>query len=207
MKHIDKGEPPRFFSDFVGKNHPKEWGDTAAVRAQLRDYILENEQSGCCAYTEIRIVKKDKCHIDHFRKRDLFPQMTMDYRNMLVACNSECYGAKYKDKNVTKADYAKLINPVEDNPSDFLEFTFIGEIQAVGNDKERGDFTINCFNLNERSLVEQRRQAVTNMLIMKEYLSEDEVVEAIGAFETMIRQLYKAADDAPDSFVQFTGKR
>ena len=191
MKKINKGNPPAFFSDFLRKENPTVWDEASPIRTRLRKYILDNEQKGCCAYTGIRITKDENCHIDHFRTRNLFPEKTFDYNNMLVSCNSEDYGAKYKDKQMKdKADYGVLINPVEDNPSDYMEYTFTGEMQAI-DQNERGCRTIGCLNLNERRLVNRRKNAIHCLLNMQDDLNEDEIVEAIGEFEPMIRQLYK----------------
>ena len=110
---------------------------------------MENEQKGFCAYTEIKIQGSRNCHIDHFHTRNLFPTETFAYNNLLVSCNSEEYGAKYKDKQIrSKADY------------DFL-------------------------------MVNRRKKAIINLNSMKDALTEDELVAAIGEFETMIRQLYR----------------
>lgn len=191
MKHIHKLNAPEFFTDFVKKEKPKEWSDAAPIRSQLREYILKHEQQDCCAYTEIRISGDKACHIDHYHTRNLFPDETFNYENLLVSCNAENYGAKYKDKQVKgKADYDKLLNPVTDVPSDYLEYTFMGEMRAIG-ENERGAHTIEYFNLNERSLVNRRRNAVYCLQSMQDELNEDEVVEAIGEFEGMLRQLYR----------------
>lgn len=189
MKKIEKGEAPTFFTSFIKKERPKVWNDIAPIRSELREHILKEEQQGCCAYTEIRICNNNDCHIDHFRTRNLFPDKTFEYRNLLVSCNSEDYGAKYKDKQVKgKADYEGLLNPVDDKPAEYLEYTFTGEILPVeGN--ERGAKTIDYFNLNQRCLVNHRKQAIHSLLYMRKELDEDELVEVIGEFETMVRQL------------------
>lgn len=191
MQKINKGNPPAFFSDFIKKSKPKDWNDIAPIREQLRKYILENEQKGCCVYTEIKIEKDKNCHIDHFHTRNLFKNETFAYNNLLVSCNSEKYGAKYKDKQIkSKADYTFLINPTVDTPSDYIEYTFTGEMEAIG-ENQKGIQTINYFNLNEQSLVNRRKRVIKNLGSMKDYLTEDELVAAIGEFETMIRQLYR----------------
>lgn len=192
MKQITKNETPAFLSVFLAKKHPSIWDDIAPIRQDLRKYILE-EQGSCCAYTEIRIVEDNDCHIDHYLTRNLFPEKTFEYKNMFVACNSENYGAKYKDKQVTgKSDYAFLVNPAEENPLDFLEFSFTGNVYSI-NENEKGVQTISSFNLNEETLVERRKTSIYCLLQMKEWLNEEEMVEAIGEFETMVRQLYRAA--------------
>lgn len=191
MQRISKGNPPAFFSDFIKKEKPKDWNDVAPIREKLREYILENEQKGFCAYTEIKIQGSRNCHIDHFHTRNLFPTETFAYNNLLVSCNSEEYGAKYKDKQIrSKADYDFLINPAVDTPSEYMEYTFTGEMEAIGQ-KQKGIRTISYFNLNERRLVNRRKKVIINLNSMKDALTEDELVAAIGEFETMIRQLYR----------------
>lgn len=149
------------------------------------------EQGNCCAYTEIRISESTNSHIDHYRTRNLFPQLTFDYHNMLVSCNSEEYGAKHKDKQIKAIeDYDDLINPVKEVPSDFIEFAYTGEVLSVEG-SVKGEKTISFFNLNAKALVERRKTMATCMLQMKDYLTEEEIVESIGEFETMVRQLYK----------------
>lgn len=71
-----------------------------------------------------------------------------------------------------------------------MEYTFTGEMQAI-DQNERGSRTIGCLNLNERRLVNRRKNAIHCLLNMQDDLNEDEIVEAIGEFEPMIRQLYK----------------
>lgn len=190
MKRLIKGETPDFLTKYLIHKQPKVWDDIRPIRQQLRKYILE-EQNHFCAYTELRLATVDDCHIDHYHTRNLFPDQTFKYDNLLASCNSEQYGAKYKDKCIkVKEDYKDLINPVEDAPSDFIEFAFTGRVEAVDG-CVKGEQTVTSFNLNEKSLVERRKIAVDNLLQMKDYLTEDEMVDSLGEFETMVRQLYK----------------
>nr|WP_294482137.1 retron system putative HNH endonuclease [uncultured Bacteroides sp.] len=94
------------------------------IRQQLRKHILD-EQNNFCAYTELRLYAADDCHIDHYHTRNLFPDETFKYDNLLVSC-----------------------------------------------------------------LVQRRKTVVANLILMKDYLMEDEMVSSLGEFETMIRQLY-----------------
>ncbi|MDR0962606.1 MAG: TIGR02646 family protein [Mediterranea sp.] len=188
MKQINKGETPAFFSDFVKKNKPRDWEDIAPIRPKLRQHILA-EQNGCCAYTEVRIVN-DNCHIDHYRTRNLFSKLTFDYCNLMVATNAEGYGAKYKDKYIAKGDYDDLINPVEENPSDYLEFTYTGIVNAK-NKCRKGEKTIELFNLNERNLVNRRIARILQINSFGKEFSVDEVIDFFkGEFASMITQLY-----------------
>ena len=190
MKQLTKGGVPEFFTKYILRNSPRHWDEISPIRQELREHILM-EQGNCCAYTEIRISESTNSHNDHYRTRNLFPQLTFDYHNMLVSCNSEEYGAKHKDKHIKSAeDYDDLVNPVKEVPSDFIEFAYTGEVLSVGG-STKGEKTISFFNLNAKALVERRKTMATCMLQMKDYLTEEEIVESIGEFETMVRQLYK----------------
>ena len=187
MKHIEKEHVPDFFHDFIIANHPENWNDLAPIRSQLRTYILENEQRNQCAYTELPL-NAECSHIDHYKKQDLFHHLIFEYTNMLVSCNAEEYGAKYKDKCIKKdiAPYAGLVNPVADNPSDYLEFAYTGEVLAKN---EKGQKTIEFFNLNHKSLVEKRKSIAVYIGNCKGYISAEEMFQEIRQFETMIYQL------------------
>lgn len=190
MKQLTKGGTPEFLTKYILRNSPRHWDEISPIRQELREHILK-EQGNCCAYTEIRINESTNSHIDHYRTRNLFPQLTFDYHNMLVSCNSEEYGAKHKDKQIKAIeDYDDLINPVKEVPSDFIEFAYTGEVLSVEG-SVKGEKTISFFNLNAKALVERRKTMATCMLQMKDYLTEEEIVESIGEFETMLRQLYK----------------
>lgn len=188
MKKIEKQESPGFFSDYIARHKPTQWNEITSIRSKLREHIW-NEQSGCCAYTEIRLHNCNNCHIDHFRTRKLYPELTFDYTNLLVSCNAEEYGAKHKDKQVKRQeDYVDLINPVEESVGTYIEYAFTGKAFSRDGSK-KGETTINYLNLNEKSLLERRKVALL-FLVGLEELTVDEVVNSIGEFETMIRELY-----------------
>lgn len=182
---------PLFYLDYIKKQRPEQWEDITPVRSMLRHHLWEG-QGRVCAYTELRIGDSVSscCHIDHFKTRNLFPELTFEYSNLLVACNSEYYGAKYKDKQVkSKEDYKNLINPVNEQMADHVQYTFEGKAMPLSGSR-KGENTISIFNLNEKSLLNQRKRIIHYLRSMKDF-SEDEVVMYIGEFETMVRQLYQ----------------
>lgn len=128
MKRINKQEPA-FFKEFVRKKNPADWSETKEISFSLREHILANEQNYQCAYTEIDVLPDShSSHIDHFRKRCMFPNLTFEYANLFTCSINESYGAKFKDKIVKEADYAELINPSKENPTDYFEYTLDGYI-------------------------------------------------------------------------------
>ena len=191
MFQVAKNEP-KFFIDTKRKvekpNENSAWSDEniRSIRSELASYILK-EQNGLCIYCE-KIVEDypNDCHIDHFRKRDsnFFPNKTLNYHNLLISCNSKNRCAKYKDKHISKGDYKKFIDPVIENPEDFLEYTFYGELEPKEflnkNDKEKAEFTIKILNLNDRGLVEERKNIIISLRYLIDELTSLEKIISSG---------------------------
>ena len=96
-----------------------------------RDHIEVLEQDCLSAYTEKPL--GSMIHIDHFRKKSMYPQFTFDYANFLVDDRNDNYGACYKDKNasVTKDTFdgnERIFNPASENMADFIEYMLNGTI-------------------------------------------------------------------------------
>jgi len=196
MKNIIKLEPTEF-RQFIEKNNPQTWGEVSTeIGDNLRKYMLRHEQNFQCAYTEIRIENDSTVsHIDHFHKQSMFPKKRFLWNNLLTSCNSEFYGAKFKDKRITESDYKYLINPVLSNPATHLEYAITGEILSKD---EYGKTTIELFNLNDKSLVEQRSTIAKQIKLMCNDFEVDELINQYMKFETFIRfvyNFYKAVDN------------
>jgi len=200
MFQVTKNEP-KFFIDTKRKvekpNENSAWSDEniKIIRSKLASYILD-EQNGLCIYCE-KIVEDypNDCHIDHFRKKDsnFFPNETLNYHNLLISCNSENRCAKYKDKHISKEDYKKFIDPVIENPEEFLEYTLFGELEPKEDlnksDAEKARFTIDILNLNDRSLVEERKNVIVSLCYLIDELTslEQIIVSGFKNFLTLSR--------------------
>ena len=189
MKHIAKQEP-QIYRDLIEKHSPAEWGGVSqAIGYDLRMHMLMEEQNCQCAYTELHLEPED-AHIDHFRKQSLFQSLKFDWNNLLTSCNCEAYGAKCKDRKVRKQDdYNFLIDPVVDEPEDHYTYSLTGDMLADENDRKAVN-TIECFNLNDSALLEQRKQVVREMEVMYKQFSVEELVELFGKFESLVRAVY-----------------
>ena len=188
MFKVEKSEPV-FFNKAKRKiknpNESSAWANDNIknIRRNLAIEILE-EQNNLCIYCEKLVESYPKyCHIDHFKKRDFFPKQTLNYDNLVISCNNENRCAKYKDKNISKEDYEKIINPVIENPENFLEYTMCGELEAKSDlndyDKEKAEFTIKILNLNERSLVEERKNVIKQLSCI---INEIETIEQLSEY-------------------------
>jgi uncharacterized protein (TIGR02646 family) len=188
MKKIDKNEPDLFIN-YLKKNKPQSWGILSkAIGNDIRSYMLAEEQNCQCAYTEIRL-SPGSSHVDHFRKQSLFPTLIFKWNNLFTSCNSDCYGARFKDSKIKRENYKYIINPGENETQNCFNYSITGEILADENN-EQAQITIALFNLNDYALVEQRKAAALAVMAMRKQFTVDKLVELIGQFESFIRAVY-----------------
>ncbi len=192
MFQISKSEPNYFTfakAKVVLSKVKNAWSDENInnIRAKLRADILQNEQKSVCVYCEKEIpVDTFKSHIDHFKTRNLFPELTLNYENLVVSCNTYGRCANLKDSRAKVKDiYINLVNPIVENPEDFFDYLTTGEIIAR-NDK--AEFTIDILGLNTKSLKESREQ-ISKALVHLD-LSLDEIYEIFPAYRSFINVIY-----------------
>lgn len=192
MRKLSKGQPHEAIKNFEGL---QEWTLSAEFHRMWREYILSIEQHGLSGYTEAPLQIGDS-HIDHFYKCSLFFNKVHSWENLVVDTIDETYGAKYKDKLVKIADdNIKLINPVTENPRQFFKYKVDGRIAPLDelseNDRERAEYTIKTFNLNEASLVDRRK---TVLVLYDSYgdASLEQLLEWLKTygFPSVIEQMY-----------------
>jgi len=192
MRQITKDEPNYFTSAKSKVKLPKTkgaWEDDniSSIRAKLRGDILLEEQMLLCAYCEKEIDENPKnSNIDHFKTRNLFPELTLDYSNLLVSCNTEERCSKFKDTHIkSREEYDNIINPTIENPHDFFDYLPTGEIIAKN---EKGQYTIDIFNLKDKALNECRLQIAKSLEHLD--LSLDEIYDIFPDYHSFIENIY-----------------
>ena len=206
MQKINKSIAPDFF--VKSKKRVKTpltanaWSDPAIIpiRANLREYILLEEQFLLCCYCEQEIDSDpDNSNIDHFKKRDLFPRLTLDYNNLLISCNSRNQCSSSKDSNkrhLRESDYKKIVHPVIDDPMLFFDFLLTGDIiarEGINNtDKLKAEYTIELFGLNCESLRVQRRSIAASIMNLKRHsnLSLGMICDEFSDFTSFIQCIF-----------------
>ncbi len=189
MKKINKSSEPKLYKDFIRNKKPVNWDGINKIRIDLRKHILENEQQFQCAYCESRIsYENTSSHIDHFKLKHIFPELTFIYSNLLVSCNHPNHCASTKDTEVnSKEDFEKIINPVNEDPTGNFEYYTSGKLIAKN---EKAKFTRDIFNLNHPGLKQQRNNIAWAVQGYKSSLTMDEVINEIGEFESFIRYIW-----------------
>jgi len=203
MFRINKAEPAFFTINKKKVKLPKiknAWGDKhiISINSKLRNYILSKEQYNLCAYCEKEINSDSlKSNIDHFKKRVLFPEETLNYENLFISCNNKNRCSNFKGSNrrkLSKNDYENIINPTLENPSNFFNYLPTGEIYPKSNldkiNKKKAIFTIEIFQLNEIDLVNERKTIMKSLFYLKNQISKKEVIDILNSYRSFIINIY-----------------
>ena len=182
----------------INKTEANDCLRTAANNAWSWDDFHKNDQPGynaCreqglaeqlneCAYTGLWLGEgtKQSVHIDHFRKKALYPELTFDWNNLFVAAKDLNCGADYKDKHisglrtVTDNIYRDIFSPLEANLSQYFWYRQDGQIipNPLITDASlllKVNNTIEIFNLNSTDLKNRRLGII---LMMKDFQNLDD---------------------------------
>jgi uncharacterized protein (TIGR02646 family) len=174
MKHIIKTKEPVSLSTYRSTPNANFDGcDKESIRLSLI-----KEQGALCAYCMQRIsnewnivLKKFKTEIEHYKSQDVYngengnPDLRLNYSNMLGVCNGNAgepshkqHCDKSKDSEVNKTYLPLIINPLNRNCLDLIEYNASGIISAKD---PRINLELNTIlNLNEQNLVRNRKSAI-----------------------------------------------
>lgn len=205
MRKINKDSVLASFTDFKNKNVGADWNINFSrpgcpghpTYLETRLTILISEQDCICGYSEIPIENEQDCHIDHFRKRSMFPEHAFNWDNLIAACNDDDFGAKYKDNKsgIKKSDYREFFDPVVDSVQDYFYYNERGEVEPHPELSEpamqaKAARTIEVFNLQDKSLISRRKSIIQQIKACSNGLSPEEVLEALKfvGFRSLIQQ-------------------
>jgi uncharacterized protein (TIGR02646 family) len=198
MRQITKDELSYFRTVKSKVEFPKVKGaweneDISKIRPQLRRDMLLEEQSLLCAYCEKEIDDNPQnSNIDHFKTRNLFPELTLEYSNLLVSCNTDERCSNFKDSHIkNKEEYDNIVNPAFENPNDYFDYLPTGEIIAKN---EKGQFTIDIFNLKDKSLTQCRLQIVKSLIHLEKF-SLDEIYAVFPDYHSFIENIHPKLKD------------
>ena len=202
MRKINKNTPLPNFNGADYNNSCRTWNDFHKNHKEIyedaRLQILTNEQNQLCGYTEIYINELENCHIDHYKKRSMFPQLTFEWNNLIVATKDSEFGANYKDNKsgIQANEYADIFNPVIDDVEDCFDYTTWGEVipkSKIDEDKsQKAKNTIDVFNLNHNSL-KQRRKNLIRMINSYKDMAKEDILIFLGSsgFLSLLNEILK----------------
>ena len=164
LKVNKKKSEPEEFTKYKSKHKIINWDSfTTEIKQVLKQYLLEEQENSCCPYCEIEIYL-DNSQIEHIKPKDKFPELLIDYNNLIACCleNKRCGNSKANKWNEL------FINPVTKNPEDYFEYDIkTGKIISIfknGEKYEKAEYTINLLNLNDNRLCEIRKRYIFEFL-------------------------------------------
>lgn len=185
-----KREKNANFSDFHGKS---------IVASQL-----VKEQFGLCAYCMSRITndatfgksrKHSNCKIEHFKSQSKYPDLQLDYKNMLGCCNgNEGAPLKYQTCDTRKGDKELLFNPADENDCKKMNIKFYRDGTIHSSNKDFDEQLNSVLNLNEPQLVSNRKallEAVFAVLAKKKQTTDSEIENLIKIWSKKDNGVYK----------------
>jgi uncharacterized protein (TIGR02646 family) len=153
MKRIIKNQEPK--SLLQHRQQPFSDYDNYAKKDELRASLL-SEQGYICCYCMQRI-RDDKMKIEHWRSQDEYPELQLNYQNLLGACEGNQGSPKHLQHCDTKKGNTEItINPIDNkNCEDLIKYHPSGEIysddETINNDLNK------TLNMNMQTLVKNRR--------------------------------------------------
>ncbi|MGL5639500.1 MAG: retron system putative HNH endonuclease [Cetobacterium sp.] len=184
MFKVNKTLEPEFFTNFKKHHKMNNWNDYKEhpnIKQQLREYSLFEEQELCCPYCEIEI-DVENSETEHIKPKDLFPDEFQNFDNLISACKTSkrCGNSKSNLWNI------KFINPVLEDPQDYLTYDIkTGEIKPLANtgvDFEKAKITIEILNLNDKRLVNARKNFILGYKFAIDYLKVEGEYKTLKEF-------------------------
>lgn len=202
MRKLDRTSvdaPPCLAKYKHGRNN---WNDVKREdKAEIRAH-LERLQGRSCAYCEGALDELGQ-HIEHFRDKHKFGQLTFFWSNLYWSC--DCYDScgHYKDNKAASYEPNVLLDPCQDEPDRYLKFYTDGTVRPRDGlslaEKHRAEETLRVFNLRNQRLNAMRRRA------FKDYLAGDPgIMDALVEFNDDERQAFIEEEIARTSTQPFS---
>lgn len=191
MRRIEKSDAPESLNEFTKKQHTMwkeihEGGNKHVYEDCLTQCELDQDE--LCGYTEIPL-SSGKKHIDHYVKRDIDPNLTFSWTNMIAAVKDYRFGADWKDNHIkpddydsSKKRYKNILNPLVDDFSGRFKYYTDGFMEPSDCNDTIAENTITMFNLNDNTLKNRRMNSMTAARSMFEGgMDKDDILHCLAS--------------------------
>ncbi len=168
MRQVIKREEPSSFHDWKALAND-EWtpyyGDLQNPEKRDLTAALIREQGGLCCYCG-RPITADDSHVEHFRPQESFPNLALNFDNLLASCIRQ-----QKPTHPIHCGHAKgrwfietlAISPLESNCEQRFSYQANGEIDTNDVADEAAETMIDKLNLREPYLRNRREEALSGI--------------------------------------------
>ncbi|MEN8218296.1 MAG: retron system putative HNH endonuclease [Pseudomonadota bacterium] len=138
-----------------------------------------------CCYCEQRL-DKSTSHIEHFRPRETYPDLTLVYDNFLCSCPGWKEGKRTDPQEHCGAskgnwfDENLMVSPLEPPSEKYFQYTLVGEIRPnyTALKAKAAEATIEHCKLNHAILIKMREEALEGL----DDLNQDEALQLIKSY-------------------------
>lgn len=162
MRYIEKTDPPEEFLIFCATPDVCFESLSGEPKNALRKKLLEDQGYICC-YCGCRIADDDRTKIEHINCQDRYPQLSLDYNNMLASCDGGEYDRAHRvrPKHKCHCDAKKEnkdipVTPLDKDIESLLTYFEDGTVKGTG----AGETLVNTLGLNTDYLVSKRRNVI-----------------------------------------------
>jgi len=170
------------------------------VMVDLRKMLLY-EQGCVCCYCQKRIPEKinPKSKIEHFKSRENFPELQLEFRNMFIACNGKGINSVETCDTFKKSKELNSFNFLNNNIEEKIKYAKNGVIFSI--DEDINNEINEVLNLNEEGLRQAREYVYKSIKRIKQKLNEK------GQFQRGIKKLTSkySSKTAQQQFESFYG--
>jgi uncharacterized protein (TIGR02646 family) len=133
VKYICKTNVPEVLANFKAQAN-QDWQPSYNLlrgkdKQQVQHHLI-SEQGHICCYCGERIISSDS-HIEHFQPQTEYPDLELDYFNLLASCQQKIKPKEPRHCGMGKGDWfdAKLlVSPLIADCEDFFEYAVDGQI-------------------------------------------------------------------------------
>jgi uncharacterized protein (TIGR02646 family) len=191
MKYIQKDEPPIRLTQWkqkLGLRTPNWKSFPQAIKNEVYEGLLK-EQGYICCYCG-RPISRRECHIEHFRPKSVYKELTFEYTNLIASCQGEDEDRPRTPVHCGHKKHAwfseeLMVSPLQEDCADYFKYSGFGEILPT-EDKEKeaaAKETIRRLALHIDKLVKLRRAAIDAALLVSDGLSDDEINQLARGYE------------------------
>ncbi len=165
MKQIKKAKEPPSLLAHRKKSHANY--DNYAEKDDLRDALVK-EQGHICCYCMQRIASSaENMKIEHRQPQKKYPELQLDYQNILASCKGNDGGAKHLPRHcdTSKGEQEITLNPDEQskNCETLIKYKSNGLIYS--DDHKINQELNDILNLNTQTLVNNRKAIIDQVKI------------------------------------------
>ncbi len=190
MKYIQKSKEPRSLTEWnkrLGNKTPNWKSFTQSVKNDVYQSLLQ-EQGYICCYCS-RPISRKACHIEHFKPKSVYKNLTFEYTNLIASCQGE---DEKKPRVPVHCGHTKrawydeelMVSPLNPSCEDFFKYSGFGEILPTDDldQQAAAKTTIAKLALDISKLRKLRRAAIDAALQAIQGLSDAEIQQLTQGF-------------------------